>query len=178
MRQSHTVRVIDSLAVYKDGEGKATALKLSQMSDEEAVEFGSKVGALIGLGAAGEEGAMTGAGLGAAATAGGIDIFSPEDAWDVQEDLALNTAAAVSKVKQLRGIAILLALAILIVGLVIGSAIAAGVSGIEESPLASVSDFSLLIFTGSALVGAIAVVYLALRLMRSGRKPRDSINRL
>jgi len=95
LRQNDTVRVIDSLTVFKDGEGKVTALKLSQMSDEEAVEFGSKVGALIGLGAAGEKGAVTGAELGAEATREGVDIFSPEDAWDVQEDLPLNTAAAV-----------------------------------------------------------------------------------
>jgi ubiquinone biosynthesis protein len=90
----------------------------------------------------------------------------------------LDTSGLDKQVRQLRGIASLLALAILIVGLVIGSAIAAGVSGIEQSPLASVRDFSLLIFAGSALIGAIAVVYLAFRLMRSARKPRDSIDRL
>jgi len=90
----------------------------------------------------------------------------------------LDTSGLDKQVKQLRGIAMLLALAILIVGLVIGSAIAAGVSGLEESPLASVRDFSLLIFAGSALIGAIAVVYLAWRLIRSNRKPRDSIDRL
>jgi len=90
----------------------------------------------------------------------------------------LDTSGLDKQVKQLRGIAMLLALAILIVGLVIGSAIAAGVSGLEESPIASVRDFSLLIFAGSALIGAIAVVYLAWRLIRSNRKPRDSIDRL
>jgi ubiquinone biosynthesis protein len=90
----------------------------------------------------------------------------------------LDTSGLDQQLKQLRGIASLLALAILIVGLVIGSAIAAGVAGIEESPLASVRDFSLLIFAGSALVGAISVVLLAWRLIRSNRRPRDSIDRL
>jgi hypothetical protein len=61
---------------------------------------------------------------------------------------------------------------------VIGSAIAAGVAGIEESPLSPVRDFSLLIFAGSSLIGAVAVIYLAWRLVRGERKPREPIDRL
>jgi ubiquinone biosynthesis protein len=90
----------------------------------------------------------------------------------------LDTSGLNEQVKGLRGIAMMLALAILIVGLVIGSAIAAGVAGIEESPLAAVRDFSLLIFTGSSLIGAVAVVYLAWRLVRRDRSRREPVDRL
>lgn len=62
----------------KDAEGEVAALKLSNLSGDEAVEFGAVVGALIGLGAAGEEGMAAGAVAGADATAEGVDLFSEE----------------------------------------------------------------------------------------------------
>src|SRR4051812_1453547 len=61
LRESDTVRVIDALAVYKDADGEIEAMHLSNLSMDEAVELGSKVGALIGLGFDGEEGAEEGA---------------------------------------------------------------------------------------------------------------------
>ena len=60
LRQSDTVRVIDALAVYKDADGELEAMHLSNLSDDEAIELGSMVGALIGLGFDGEEGAESG----------------------------------------------------------------------------------------------------------------------
>jgi uncharacterized membrane protein len=45
LRESDTVRVIDSLAVYKDSEGQFEIEHLSNLSAEEAMELGSKVGA-------------------------------------------------------------------------------------------------------------------------------------
>jgi uncharacterized membrane protein len=56
LRQSGTVRVIDSLAVYKDAGGELEGEHLSNLSEDEAIELGSKIGALIGLGFEGEEG--------------------------------------------------------------------------------------------------------------------------
>ena len=56
LRESDTVRVIDALAVHKDAEGEIEVQHLSNLTEEEAIELGSKVGALIGLGIAGEEG--------------------------------------------------------------------------------------------------------------------------
>jgi len=53
LRDSDMVRVIDSLVVYKDAEGNVTTAHLSNLTQEEATELGSKVGALIGLGMAG-----------------------------------------------------------------------------------------------------------------------------
>jgi uncharacterized membrane protein len=94
LRASDTVRVIDALAVYKDAEGDLAAMHLSNLTDDEAIEFGSKVGALIGLGFDGEEGAEAGAQAGAEAAADGISAFSDEDAWDVLEEIPNNSAAA------------------------------------------------------------------------------------
>jgi uncharacterized membrane protein len=95
LRQSDTVRVIDALAVYKDAAGEIEAMHLSNLSQDEAIELGSVVGALIGLGFDGEEGAEAGAQAGAEAAADGISVFPEDDAWDVLEDIPNGSAAAV-----------------------------------------------------------------------------------
>jgi uncharacterized membrane protein len=93
LRESDTVRVIDSLAVHKDSDGQLEVRHLSNLSDDEAIELGSKVAALIGLGIEGEEGMEAGAALGAEAAADGVDVFSGEE-WDVLEDIPNDSAAA------------------------------------------------------------------------------------
>jgi len=95
LRQSDTVRVIDALAVYKDAAGEIEAMHLSNLTQDEAIELGSVVGALIGLGFDGEEGAEAGARAGAEAAADGISVFPEDDAWDVLEDIPNGSAAAV-----------------------------------------------------------------------------------
>ena len=94
LRESDTVRVIDALAVYKDADGELEVEHLSNLSQDEAVELGSKVGALIGLGIEGEAGMEAGAEAGAAAAADGVDVFSDQEAWDVLEDIPNDSAAA------------------------------------------------------------------------------------
>ena len=94
LRESDTVRVIDALAVHKDAEGEIEVAHLSNLSKDEAIELGSKVGALIGLGIEGEEGLEAGAQAGAEAAADGIDVFSDQEAWDVLEDIPNDSAAA------------------------------------------------------------------------------------
>jgi uncharacterized membrane protein len=94
LRESDTVRVIDSLVVYKDAEGEIEVEHLSNLTTEEAIELGSKVGALIGLGIEGEEGVEAGAELGAEAAAEGFQVFDDEEAWDVLEEIPNDSAAA------------------------------------------------------------------------------------
>ncbi len=95
LRASDTVKVIDALAVYKDDAGEIEVSHLSNLTDDEAVEVGTVVGALIGLGIEGEEGLERGAAAGAQAAADGIEVFSDEDAWDVLEQIPNGSAAAV-----------------------------------------------------------------------------------
>src|SRR5215217_7927012 len=94
LRKNDAVRVIDALAVYKDADGAVEVEHLSNLTTEEAIELGSKVGALIGLGIEGEEGMRAGAAIGAEVGAEGINVFSDEQAWDVVEDIPNNSAAA------------------------------------------------------------------------------------
>ena len=94
LRESDTVRVIDALAVHKDANGEFEVQHLSNLSKEEAIELGSVVGALVGLGIEGEEGFVAGAEAGAEAGADGVSVFSDEDAWDVLEEIPNDSAAA------------------------------------------------------------------------------------
>jgi uncharacterized membrane protein len=88
------VRVIDSLAVYKDADGDLEVEHLSNLTQEEAIEVGSKIGALIGLGIDGEEGMEAGAEAGAEQAAEeGINVFGGDE-WDVLEDIPNDSAAA------------------------------------------------------------------------------------
>jgi uncharacterized membrane protein len=94
LHDEETVRVIDALAVHKDADGEIEVQHLSTLSKEEAIEVGSTIGALIGLGIEGEEGAEEGAVLGAEAAADGVQVFSDEQAWDVLEEIPNDSAAA------------------------------------------------------------------------------------
>jgi uncharacterized membrane protein len=96
LRESDTVRVIDALAVYKDADGGLEVEHLSNLTQDEAIELGSKIGALIGLGIEGEEGIEAGAIAGAeeVAAEGGVNVFTDEEAWDVLADIPNDSAAA------------------------------------------------------------------------------------
>jgi uncharacterized membrane protein len=94
LRQSDTVRVIDSLAVYKDAEGNLEVEHLSNLTQAEAMEVGSIIGALIGLGIDGEEGFEAGAAAGAEAIADGATFLPGEESWDVLEDIPRDSAVA------------------------------------------------------------------------------------
>ncbi len=94
LRASDTVRVIDALAVYKDAEGEIEIQHLSNLSTDEAVELGTKIGALLGLAIDGEEGMEAGAVAGADAAADGVEVFTDEEAWEVLDDIPNDSAAA------------------------------------------------------------------------------------
>lgn len=95
LRESDTVRVIDALAVYKDTAGEIEVMHLSNLTKDEAIELGSKVAALVGLGIEGEEGMELGAEIGAEEAAEhGIEVFSEELEWDVIEEIPNDSAAA------------------------------------------------------------------------------------
>ena len=65
------IRIIDAVFVIRDGD-EASVLSVSDLDDDQRAELRSAVGALIGLGVAGGEGAVAGAALGAS-----IDADAP-----------------------------------------------------------------------------------------------------
>jgi uncharacterized membrane protein len=94
LHETQTVRVIDALAVYKDADGEIEVEHLSNLTEDEAREVGSTVGALVGLGIEGEEGIEGGAAAGAEAAEDGIHVFDESEAWDVVGEIPNDSAAA------------------------------------------------------------------------------------
>ena len=95
LREADVVRLIDMIAVRKDHDGSVQRLQQSDMSADELQEFGAIVGALIGFGAAGDEGAEVGAVAGADAVEDG-HVFDESQMWYVDEAIPPGTAAAIA----------------------------------------------------------------------------------
>jgi uncharacterized membrane protein len=95
LREGDTVRVIDALAVHKAADGGIEVHHLSNLTKEEAIERGSKVAALVGLGIEGEEGIHAPAEIGAEdAAARGIEVSDDDAQWDVIAEIPNDSAAA------------------------------------------------------------------------------------
>ena len=82
LRESDVIRLVDALAVQKNTDGTLVALQWSDLSVPEAEDLGATIGALLGLGLAGEEGMNAGAEAGAAAGADG-HIIDDAEVWDL-----------------------------------------------------------------------------------------------
>src|SRR6478752_7024079 len=79
LREHEFVKIVDALVVRKDDDGDITALQVSDLTQDEAMEMGAIAGALVGLGF-GEEGAEIGAAAGAAAGEDG-HLIPDEEVW-------------------------------------------------------------------------------------------------
>ncbi len=91
----------------------------------------------------------------------------------------LDTSDLDRHVSALLGIAMMLTIGILVVGLIVGSALAAGIGGLDGSPLEPVTDLAATIFAFSAIAGVIAVMALSWRLFRlSHPRRRDPLDRI
>jgi len=95
LRENDVVRLIDLMVVRKDDDGNIERLQQTDLSQEEMEDFGAVVGALIGVGADGEEGATAGAVLGAAAMEDG-HVFDENETWYVDDAIPPGSAAAVA----------------------------------------------------------------------------------
>lgn len=92
LAEHDVVRVIDLLVVAKDDDGNVAKVEIRDRP--ELQKFGALAGALIGLGAAGEEGMEAGAVAGAEAASGGL--YSPEDVWVLADEIPAGTTAAIA----------------------------------------------------------------------------------
>lgn len=98
LREHDIVRLVDMVVVNKDEDGEVTTLETSDLSQDEAMQLGAFAGALIGLGAAGEEGAEIGAVAGAAAAQEGVSPLEDE-VWYIEDAIPPGTAAAVAVIE-------------------------------------------------------------------------------
>jgi hypothetical protein len=83
LREHDIVRLADLIVVRKGADGDVETLETSDLSDAESEQLGSLAGALIGLGAAGEQAPET-------------DGALPDDVWFVADAIPAGTTAAVA----------------------------------------------------------------------------------
>lgn len=88
------IRVIDLQFVRKEANGDLLALEATELTDDEAIEFGALIGGLIGLGENGIEGAVEGAVDGALAAAERSYGLTPADVQEIAADLTPGEAVA------------------------------------------------------------------------------------
>ena len=94
LRKLEVTRLVDLVVVAKDADGELTQVRVSDLTVEQAAQLGAIAGALVGFGAAGEEGAQAGAELGAEmAVEGGM---LGEGVWSVADVVPPGSMAAVA----------------------------------------------------------------------------------
>jgi len=94
LKERDLVRLIDLVVVSKDDDDEITGVELSDLSPEESAQFGAIAGALVGLGADGDEGMEVGAELGAERGAEGM--LGEQTMWSVADAIPPGTTAAVA----------------------------------------------------------------------------------
>jgi len=100
LKRERIIRIIDLLLVRKDEEGRVMVMTSSDLDWDEATAFGSYVGALAGLGAAGPEGIERGSMAGAAELADG-HLFNENDTFRVTQSLPNDMSAALVLIEHL-----------------------------------------------------------------------------
>jgi uncharacterized membrane protein len=93
LSEQDIVRLVDLLVVAKDEDGNVTKIEISDRP--ELQKFGAVAGALVGLGAAGEEGAEIGAEVGAEAMSGG-QMYDSEQVWVIADEIPPGMTAAIA----------------------------------------------------------------------------------
>lgn len=94
LRDSSVIRLIDALAVEKDMDGELAVMRWSDLSVEDVQDLGGTIGALIGLGLAGEEGMVAGAVAGADG-----HLIDESEVWDVTDRIPRGGAAALALIE-------------------------------------------------------------------------------
>lgn len=94
LKEADIVRLVDMIVVRKQ-DGQVETVQTSDLSVEEAEDFGALVGALIGAGTGEEEGVEAGLIAGAEAGSDG-HIIDEKDVWYLADTVPEGTTAAVA----------------------------------------------------------------------------------
>ena len=93
LSEHDVVHLVDLLVVTKDLDGNVAQVEISDRP--ELQQYGAVAGALLGLGAAGEEGMVIGAEAGAEAMADG-KMYDPDEVWLLAEEIPPGMTAAIA----------------------------------------------------------------------------------
>jgi uncharacterized membrane protein len=101
LQEHEVIRLIDLLVVSKTEDGNLESIEVSGLTRAEGEELGAKIGALIGYGAAGDEGVEPGAEMGVemADSIAEEGMYSDEYRLDVAAAIQPGTAAAIALIE-------------------------------------------------------------------------------
>ncbi len=100
-REKGLIRLIDYLFIMKDESGDILSVEGTDLGKKESIKLGAAVGALLGLGAEGLEGAEAGAEIGAEMAAEKSFGLDQEDIDSIAEEIPENSSALVMLVEHL-----------------------------------------------------------------------------
>jgi uncharacterized membrane protein len=98
LKEAGIIRVIDLLFVRRPVGGELEVVQTSDLSQDEAVEFGALVGALVGLGTGSDEEAMKAAVAGAEELEDG-HFFGDNEVWYLSDAVPEGSSAAVALIE-------------------------------------------------------------------------------
>ena len=98
LREADNVRLIDLMVVAKDADGELITVQTTDLTQDEATQFGALVGALVGLGT-GDPETMTAAAVAGAAEMEDGHLIDPEDVWYLADEIPPDTACAVALIE-------------------------------------------------------------------------------
>jgi len=98
LKDADLIRLVDLLVVAKGDDGEIVSVQTSDLSTDEAMEYGAIAGALIGLGTGGEDDVEAGALVGAAAGEDG-HLIDEDDVWFVADTIPEGSAAAIALIE-------------------------------------------------------------------------------
>jgi hypothetical protein len=98
LKENDIIRLIDLLVIRKDRSGALAVLTATDLDVQEMLEFGAKIGSLMGAGAATDDGFAEGimAGLQKVSTG---HVFDEAEAQKLAADIPLGTAVAVALIE-------------------------------------------------------------------------------
>jgi uncharacterized membrane protein len=98
LKEAGIIRLIDLLFIRKPEGGEIEIVQRSDLSEDEATEFGALVGALVGLGTGDEDRALSAAVAGAEEFADG-HLFGDSEVWYLADAIPEGKSAAVALIE-------------------------------------------------------------------------------
>jgi uncharacterized membrane protein len=98
LKEAGVIRLIDLLFVRKPKGGEVEIARRSDLNEDEAMDFGALVGALVGLGTGDEDRALTAAVAGAEEFADG-HLFSDSEVWYLADAIPEGKSAAIALIE-------------------------------------------------------------------------------
>ena len=99
VRSTGILKLLDLQFVMKYDNGELAVIELSDLSEEEEIEYGILIGAMMGMGAAGEEGAIAGAIAGAELIASDAHGLTIPDVHELADHIQPGTSACVMMIE-------------------------------------------------------------------------------